>query len=110
VTATVALAFVFAGSQFLAFDAQRVAFIVLNRSDRTFSIAYVEDGKDRIVVHGLGPGNTADINGLPMSSTACAPGDLVARDLPRGIEVARRTGPLCNSARWEISLASPSPS
>ena len=78
-------------------------FDLYNRTDRALSISYVEGGTEQVVYDRLDVGKSVELP--PVSAGTCRPGDLIARDA-LGAEVARRTGPLCNSEVWDITASS----
>ena len=95
-------AIAFAGLLLTSCDWNKVGFEVVNRTDRSLTIYYVvEGGRERKFVTALGPGQSVPISGVLLPPDYCTKGDVVARD-SAGVEVARRTEPICDGERWVI--------
>ena len=85
-------------------DANRGGFYAMNRTDQILDLSYVEKGTERVVYHNLNPDKLATVLGVLGSGKLCTNGDIVARDRS-GLEVARRTEPICNHEEWTITGA-----
>jgi len=85
-------AIAFAGLLLTSCDWNRVGFEVVNRTDRSLTIYYVVEGGRERKYSALG---------ILLNANDCTKGTLVARD-SAGVEVARRTEPICNHERWVI--------
>jgi hypothetical protein len=95
------VAMVWAFLYLFSFDGQKVGFAIRNQTDRTLNISYVDSGGERVVVHGIGPGQMTPVEAVNLQKEDgyCTTGILVARD-SSGAEVARRTEPICNHEQW----------
>ena len=94
-------AIAFAGLLLTSCDWNRGGFDVYNYTDTRLTIYYVTDGRERDVAV-LGPGGGMLVDGsVLLGPDFCSKGDLIARD-SSGVEVARRTEPICNHEKWVI--------
>ena len=75
-------------------------FEVINYTDRSLDIFYVDAGHEFKVYQALDPGMSVPLE-VGIGPTYCTAGELIARDAS-GIEVARRTEPICNHEQWVI--------
>jgi len=106
--AVVAVGSIFLGGCDLLLDADRPGFWVSNQTDKVVDISYVEEGRERVLWHILDPTKHVPLHGVLRNENDCTHGDLVARDAS-GVEVARRTEPICNGEEWFVGVPSRSP-
>ena len=79
---------------------------VINRTDRSLDIYYLVEGRERKVYTELDPAYSVPISSVLDPLDYCTKGTLIARD-SAGVEVARRTEPICNHEEWIIGTPPP---
>jgi len=64
-------------------------------------------GQEGDLVANLPPGLEATLDVFPAGQDKCTAGQMMARDVTTGTELARSPNPVCRPSRWVISPGSP---
>ena len=83
-------------------DAGADGFTIENGTAITVSIVYETPTGETEAVQAIAPGKRTFLIGFPGAS--CGQMTLIARDL-RGLEIARRTGPVCLDESWVVNAS-----